>query len=92
MAAKAGPGHAPDYTWLIGQLQYVHVRDVWRIRYLAAGEEDRYGGTMTLVETGPMTAYHNGQLVRVEGNLVDPGSPEPSPAYRVRSIQPISPP
>jgi hypothetical protein len=86
-ARAASPFHAPDYGWLIGELHYSHVRGVWRLRYAPPDEEDPFGGTMTLVDPGPMTAYRSGQIVRVEGELIDPASREPSPPYRVRSIQ-----
>jgi hypothetical protein len=80
-------GHAPDYRWLVGRLQYVHVRDAWRLRFASAEDDDRHGGTVTLVETGPMIGFQTGQLVRIEGQLVDPSSRQPSPPYRVQSIQ-----
>lgn len=79
--------HSNDYSQLTGELQYVHVRNAWKIRYASVDEEDRYGGSVTLTETGPMTKYSNGQLIRVEGRLADPESRESSPAFRVRSIQ-----
>lgn len=87
--AAVSSGHGPDHRWLVGRLQYLHVRDVWRIRYAAPESDDRYGGTMTLVDPGAMTAFHAGQLVRVEGCVVEPESREPSPAYRVHSIHAI---
>jgi hypothetical protein len=88
-AGRAGLDHAPDYRWLVGRLHYVHVRDVWRIRYASPEDDDRYGGVMTLIEPAPMTGFRNGQLVRVEGHVLDPDSPGPSPAYVVRIIEPI---
>src|SRR5207249_2607417 len=36
--------HAPDYSSLTGELQFVHVRNVWTLRYASVDEEDRYGG------------------------------------------------
>jgi hypothetical protein len=82
--------HAGDYTWLSGELQYVYARNVWTVRFASVDEEDRYGGSVTLQPFGPMTEYKSGQYVRVEGQLVDAESHEPSPLYRVRSIQVIS--
>jgi hypothetical protein len=89
ITAKPGFGHAPDYCWLVGELQYVHVRKAWRLRYASVDEEDRYGGSVTLVEMGSMDNYSNGQMVRVEGQLLDSESREPSPMYRVRSMQTV---
>ncbi len=79
-------GHAPDYSWLTGELHYLHVRNIWQVRYAPVDEEDRYGGSLTLAGGGPMTGFRSGQTVRVEGQL-DPDSREASPLYRVRSLQ-----
>jgi hypothetical protein len=84
---QIGYGHAPDYSWLTGELQYVHVRNAWRVRFASVDEEDRYGGSVTLVELGSTDKLANGQFVRVEGSLVHPDSQEPSPAYRVSSLK-----
>lgn len=81
---------AEDYRWLVGELQYVHVRAVWRLRYAGAEEEDRHGGSVTLVETGSMSGFQSGQIVRVEGELVNPDVTGPSPAYRVRLIEHVA--
>ena len=88
ITASPAFSHAPDYTWLVGELQYLHVRNVWRVRYASVEEEDRYGGSVTLVETGSMEKYpKSGQLVRVQGKLVNADSKEPSPTFRVTSIR-----
>jgi hypothetical protein len=85
--AAAGLAHAPDYSWLSGELQYVAVRNAWRLRYATGDEDDRYGGSVTLVEPAQLGEADNGKRVRVEGRLLDPASREPSPAYRVRTLQ-----
>jgi hypothetical protein len=82
---------APDYSWLMGELRYVHVRRAWCLRYGDADESDRYGGSVTLVGLPDMNSFRSGQLVRAEGELLDPDSREPSPAYRVHSLQRIKP-
>jgi hypothetical protein len=86
-ASATRPGR--DYRTLTGELQYLHVRNVWRLRF--GGEDDRYGGSVTLTDAGPLAEYRSGQRVRVEGELVDPTATEPSPDYRVRRIEPASP-
>lgn len=91
ITASSCYAHAGDYSWLRGELQLIHPRNVWRLRYASVDEEDRYGGSVTLTEAGVMAGFASGQQVRVEGCLVDPSSREPSPAYRVRSIQPLNP-
>lgn len=87
--SAVSPGCGPDHRWLVGRLQYLYVRDAWRIRYAAPESDDRYGGTLMLVNPGSMTAFHEGQLVRVEGRVVEPESREPSPAYQVHSIHAV---
>lgn len=87
-SAEPGPvdrsNRAEDYGWLVGELHYVHVRNVWQLRYAAADEEDRYGGSVTLA--GELNGLQNGRKVRVEGRLQDPDSHEPSPVYHVRRV------
>lgn len=79
--------HAADYSWLVGELHYVHVRGAWRLRYGTPNEDDRYGGTVTLKGVETVPGFKNGQLVRVEGQLLDPASREPSPVYQVRTVK-----
>ena len=81
-------GHAPDYSWLVGSLDYIKSRQAWCLRYASVDEDDRYGGTVTLVDPGPMTGYRSGQLVRVKGEMVD----RPVPGYRVRALTPLQQP
>jgi hypothetical protein len=92
ITAKPCYAHDAAYHVLSGELQFVHVRNAWRLRYASVDEEDRYGGSVTLTEMGSMDGFANGQFVRVEGCLADPQSNEPSPAFRVRTIQRLSQP
>jgi hypothetical protein len=85
ITAKPGYGHAPDYSWVTGELQFVHVRSEWRVRYASVDEEDRYGGSLTLTEMGSMSSYSDGQMVRVTGRVIH--ADEREPLYRVGSIQ-----
>ena len=82
-----GYGHAPDFSWLTGELQHLLSRNVWRLRYAPADQEDRYGGTVLLVGDELPAECRPGQIVRVEGELVNPESDEPRPPYRVRKVQ-----
>jgi hypothetical protein len=79
--------HAADYSWLVGVLQEGSSEDTWSVRYAGRDEDDRFGGVLTLVGAGLLSDYHLGQLVRVEGDLVDPAPHEIKPAYHVRAIQ-----
>ena len=84
ITAKPCFAHAPDYTWVQGELVHLHGRNVWRIRYASVDEEDKYGGGINLIEAGPMDNFQDGQLVRIEGRPADPDNKESE--YRVNSI------
>jgi hypothetical protein len=81
--------HAPDYGWLVGELQYLQTRHTWRLRYARPGDEDRYGGTVTLTGEALPATCSDGEIVRVEGRLVNPDSVEPRPAYWVNTLKVI---
>jgi hypothetical protein len=83
--------HEPGYGWLVGTLDYSRVQKSWVLRYASVEEEDRYGGSVALVGPGDMNGFTSGQLVRVEGHLLDPESKQPRPPYRVRAVQPAGP-
>jgi hypothetical protein len=89
-ATAAAPyGHAPDYRWLTGELRYSPARGAWCLHYAGGEEDDRHGGSVTLVGIGSTTHLRAGQAVRVEGEMIDIGSREPSPPYRVTSLRPL---
>jgi hypothetical protein len=77
--------HSPDYGWLQGELQLVHVRNCWRLRYASVDEEDRYGGAVTIANPNNLGQFKDRQIVRVSGHLVDPESN--NSAYEVAKIQ-----
>jgi hypothetical protein len=83
---KPGLAHAPDYGWLTGELEHIRAKNVWRLRYAPADQEDRYGGAVQLVGDGLPPGCKSGQLVRVEGQLVNPDA-GPRPPYWIRSFQ-----
>jgi hypothetical protein len=83
----SGYAHAADYGWLVGCLIHDREHDRWLVRYADPGSPDRHDGTLELLGAGPMAGFWPGQLVRVEGELVDPDPLQIKPAYRVRSLQ-----
>lgn len=87
ITARPSFRHNDDYTEIVGEIQYLHTRDCWRLRYASVDEEDKYGGSVTLTETGGMSRFKSGQMVRVIGMMANPESREASPEYRVRSIK-----
>jgi hypothetical protein len=93
-APIAGPAYynSPDYSILCGVLDFNARRGTWKLRFADAGEEDRYGGSVTLDSVGrQMQDFTSGQTVRVEGALIDPDSRDVSPAYRVKDMRPATP-
>jgi hypothetical protein len=83
--------HDPNYRWLVGRLDYSKIQRSWVLRFASVEEDDRYGGSVTLVDTGRMATFKSGDLVRVEGSLVDPESQQPRPPFRAQSIRPVEP-
>jgi hypothetical protein len=83
--------HDPNYRWLVGKLEYSKIQHAWIVRFASVEEDDRYGGSVTLENPGRMTAYQSGQLVRVEGQLVNPDDMRPRPAFHAYSIRPVEP-
>jgi hypothetical protein len=82
-------GHAPDYSWLSGELSYAVIRNAWRLRY-SVNDEDCYGGTVTLIISRPIVEkLQSGEKVRVQGRMTNPASSDPSPSYQVDLIQPL---
>lgn len=78
--------HDAKYHQLIGVLDYSRIQGAWILRYVSYDEDDRYGGSVTLVMPSRMMRYRAGQTVRVEGELIDPESRQLRPAFQVRSI------
>jgi hypothetical protein len=85
LTANPAFAHAPDYTWLVGELRAIGT-DVWTVRFASVDEER---DTVLLVDAPSMVNLKSGQLVRVEGQLVDPTSHDGRPAYRVGSIHAV---
>ena len=86
ITARPEFAHDNDYKWLIGELSYVPQKQQWRVRYTSIDDEDRYGGSVTLDASHLMEGFKSGQLVRVEGAMLNADSREPAPMYRVNAI------
>jgi hypothetical protein len=88
-------GCAEDYSWVTGQLFYVHTADGahWVVRYASIGQVDKYGGSMVVVPTVEMKNYRDGDLVCVQGQVLqDKGAPGHlgGAVYRLTSISMIN--
>jgi hypothetical protein len=83
-------GHAPDYSWLTGQLFYVHADGgLWVLRYAPLSTEDSNGGGVVLARDLRMDSYRDGDLVTVHGQLLGQKSSIflGGPLYQGKSIE-----
>jgi hypothetical protein len=80
-------GRDPNYRWLVGPVEYSRIQQAWLLRYVSVEEDDRYGGCVTLVAPNQRMTFKPGQIVRVEGALIDPESQQLRPAYQVQTIR-----
>jgi hypothetical protein len=83
LTANPAFAHAPDYSWLVGELRSVGP-GVWSVRF-ASVDEDR--DTVVLVDAPAIVDLKPGQLVHVDGQLVDPASHDGLAQYRVTAIR-----
>jgi hypothetical protein len=86
---QAKIGNADDYSWITGQLFYVHVEGgQWVLRYASVGQEDKYGGSVVLAGAD-MRNYREGDLVSINGEILNQGRASRhlgGPLYRVDSM------
>jgi hypothetical protein len=85
-------GHAPDYSWITGQVEHSRTAHEWRLRYASVDETDRFGGRVALIENQHVSYLVDGQYVRVRGHLADTGSANTSAHYRIESFEVIQDP
>jgi hypothetical protein len=81
--------HADDYTWLTGRLEYLYVRNIWRVRYAGCDEDDRFGGSLALTASFPVQEFQEGQLIHVEGRVLhgEACDHDGRPLYEVHAIR-----
>ena len=86
---QARVDRAADYSWLTGQLFFVHADGgLWVLRYASLSTDDTNGGGVVLARDLPMDGYHEGDLVKVHGEVLNQrGSAYlGAPLYRATSI------
>jgi hypothetical protein len=60
-----------DYSKLTGQLFFVHTDGGrWVLRYAPISAEDKFGGSVILSREFDMSAFHEGDFVNVEGQVL----------------------
>ena len=71
--SRRGPasiyGHAPDHAWLQGVIDK-HYHGHLSLRYCDPSEEDEWGGKVVLEEDPRLAEFKDGDVVRVEGEIV----------------------
>lgn len=83
--------HAPDYAWLVGEVD-VHYRGHKELRFCSMTDENALGGKVRLVDHLQLADLKAGTHVRIEGELVrdDPTAVAGEyPRYHIRNIQVI---
>ncbi len=84
-------GNAADYSWITGQLFYIHAEGgLWVVRYAPHEKEDRYGGSVVLTPSLAMSSYQEGDLVTVHGGVLHEGRASKflgGPPYRGSSME-----
>jgi hypothetical protein len=90
LAGEARMGHEPDYRSLTGYLYYVRADGGrWVVRYAGLDQMDRYGGSVVLAPGVEMKNFREGDLVCVQGEILDGGRASRSLGgahYRVHAI------
>jgi hypothetical protein len=85
-SSPVGFGHAEDYSWLSGELQFTRTKG-WRLRYAGIDEEDPFGGSVTLLEDSRLEALKDGQMVKVRGRIVNPEGKAIAPPYKIEVVE-----
>jgi hypothetical protein len=87
-------GNAADYSWVTGQLFYVHAGGgLWVVRYAPVDREDHYGGSVVLAAATNMDRCHEGDLVTVHGEILNEGRATKylgGPLYRGTSVEVVA--
>ncbi|WP_020469449.1 hypothetical protein [Zavarzinella formosa] len=82
-------GHADGYEWVVGELCLSEAKKSWRIRYAGLDSDDQYGGSLTLSGADILLEHMvNGQLVRVEGEVLEKNR-NTAPRYHVVALKPV---
>jgi hypothetical protein len=86
-------GHAANYGWLRGQLEFLDSKGQWEIRYIPIdGQTDQFGGSVVLAGGSQLEQFKPGDIVQVQGTLENLSTDGVSfaPSYRVEGISLVS--
>lgn len=83
-------GNCENYTWVTGQLFYIHSGGgLWVVRYASIAAEDKYGGSIVLAPATEMRNFREGDLVCVHGEVLNEGRASKylgGPLYRANYV------
>jgi len=89
----ASLGHDPDFRWVIGRVERLPERgNDFYLRYAepdSADRNDRFGGRLRLAFSPRLAMMREGDIVKIEGRLLDTIGKEPS--YQVGSLAILQP-
>ena len=85
MAGASRYGHAPDYSWVCGEVQ--RTRKGWHLRYANVDETDTYGGSVMLNEDPRLADLKEGEVFVVKGHLQSPDMHNSAPVYVVSDVK-----
>ena len=84
-------GHADDYSWVTGQLFYIHAgKGLWVVRYATVDTEDPFGGSVVLAPAVNMKNFREGDLVSVQGEILNGSRASKNlggPSYRADHVE-----
>lgn len=67
-SARQPLAHAPDYSWVIGKLEYNPIEGgFWQIRF--GKESDLYHGKFVLGNQPQLSSFRHGDLVKITGKI-----------------------
>ncbi len=73
--SAASHGHAPDYSWIRGRLEYSQMERHWKLRYIPIdGESDEFGGSVVLADRALLSGHERGDFVEVRGKIGEPSA------------------
>lgn len=90
VVSDARYGHASDYRWLRGRLEYSEIDRQWKLRYIPIdGATDEYGGSVVITDPTALADYRRGEFVEVKGSLAEeqPNPERIAPDYRASEIR-----
>lgn len=85
--APAKLDRAKDYSWVQGKLMKVHARGgYWQVRYASHEQPDEHGGRFVLLGASADN-YKDGDLVRIQGDIVGYDERLRATKYRATSVK-----